>query len=160
MVEKIRIYEYAKKVGKSSKEIINILVDANIQAGKHMSYLSEEEFIYLEGIFNKKEHHKEKNKKIVDKKNKKPKLNKKKKIKKDKRKKNSKEQPATIVSSVEDNINSNVILVKEVMTVAELAEKFEISSTDLIKKLFVELKIMANINQTLTFEQIELIAIA
>ena len=46
------------------------------------------------------------------------------------------------------------------MTVAELAEKFEISSTDLIKKLFVELKIMANINQTLTFEQIELIAIA
>ncbi len=160
MVEKIRIYEYAKKVGKSSKEIINILVDANIQAGKHMSYLSEEGFIYLEGIFNKKEHHKEKNKKIVDKKNKKPKLNKKKKIKKDKRKKNSKEQPATIVSSVEDNINSNVILVKEVMTVAELAEKFEISSTDLIKKLFVELKIMANINQTLTFEQIELIAIA
>lgn len=160
MVEKIRIYEYAKKVGKSSKEIINILVDANIQAGKHMSYLSEEGFIYLEGIFNKKEHHKEKNKKIVDKKNKKPKLNKKKKIKKDKRKKNSKEQPATIVSSVEDSINSNVILVKEVMTVAELAEKFEISSTDLIKKLFVELKIMANINQTLTFEQIELIAIA
>lgn len=160
MVEKIRIYEYAKKVGKSSKEIINILVDANIQAGKHMSYLSEEGFIYLEGIFNKKEHHKEKNKKIVDKKNKKPKLNKKKKIKKDKRKKNSKEQPATIVSSVEDNIDSNVILVKEVMTVAELAEKFEISSTDLIKKLFVELKIMANINQTLTFEQIELIAIA
>lgn len=160
MVEKIRIYEYAKKVGKSSKEIINILVDANIQAGKHMSYLSEEGFIYLEGIFNKKEHHKEKNKKIVDKKNKKPKLNKKKKIKKDKRKKNSKEQPATIVSSVEDNINSNVILVKEVMTVAELAEKFKISSTDLIKKLFVELKIMANINQTLTFEQIELIAIA
>lgn len=160
MVEKIRIYEYAKKVGKSSKEIINILVDANIQAGKHMSYLSEEGFIYLEGIFNKKEHHKEKNKKIVDKKNKKPKLNKKKKIKKDKRKKNSKEQPATIVSTVEDNINSNVILVKEVMTVAELAEKFEISSTDLIKKLFVELKIMANINQTLTFEQIELIAIA
>ena len=69
MVEKIRIYEYAKKVGKSSKEIINILVDANIQAGKHMSYLSEEGFIYLEGIFNKKEHHKEKNKKIVDKKN-------------------------------------------------------------------------------------------
>ena len=39
MVEKIRIYEYAKKVGKSSKEIINILVDANIKAGKNMSYL-------------------------------------------------------------------------------------------------------------------------
>ena len=44
------------------------------------------------------------------------------------------------------------------MTVCELSEVLSVSSTELIKKLFMELKIMANINQSLTLEQIELIA--
>ncbi len=44
------------------------------------------------------------------------------------------------------------------MTVGELSEVLSIGSTELIKKLFMELKIMANINQSLTLEQIELIA--
>ena len=44
------------------------------------------------------------------------------------------------------------------MTVGELSEVLSVSSTELIKKLFMELKIMANINQSLTLEQIELIA--
>lgn len=45
------------------------------------------------------------------------------------------------------------------MTVGELASALSITSTELIKILFIELKIMANINQSLTLEQIELIAI-
>ena len=44
------------------------------------------------------------------------------------------------------------------MTVGELSEVLSVNSTELIKKLFMELKIMANINQSLTLEQIELIA--
>ena len=44
------------------------------------------------------------------------------------------------------------------MTVGELSEVLNVGSTELIKKLFMELKIMANINQSLTLEQIELIA--
>ena len=44
------------------------------------------------------------------------------------------------------------------MTVGELSDVLSVSSTELIKKLFMELKIMANINQSLTLEQIELIA--
>ena len=44
------------------------------------------------------------------------------------------------------------------MTVGELSEVLSVSSTELIKKLFMELKIIANINQSLTLEQIELIA--
>ncbi len=44
------------------------------------------------------------------------------------------------------------------MTVGELSEALNVGSTELIKKLFMELKIMANINQSLTLEQIELIA--
>lgn len=44
------------------------------------------------------------------------------------------------------------------MTVGELSEVLSVGSTELIKKLFMELKIMANINQSLTLEQIELIA--
>ena len=42
--------------------------------------------------------------------------------------------------------------------VGELSEVLSVNSTELIKKLFMELKIMANINQSLTLEQIELIA--
>ena len=44
------------------------------------------------------------------------------------------------------------------MTVGELSEVLSVNSTELIKKLFMELKIMANINQSLTLAQIELIA--
>ncbi|MBF0848857.1 translation initiation factor IF-2 N-terminal domain-containing protein, partial [Streptococcus danieliae] len=86
------------------------------------------------------------------------KKNKKKKNKKEKQKKTAKQQPAMIESPSEETISDDTILVKDNMTVAELADVLSITSTELIKKLFVELKIMANINQSLTLEQIELIA--
>ncbi|QWQ39417.1 translation initiation factor IF-2 [Gemella sp. zg-570] len=179
-MEKIRIHEYAKKVDKSSKEIIKALKDANIAVGNHMSMLTEEGFLILEKLFNKKEEVKnqksEKTERVKEEKNKKRnseilennldkelfknnKKNKKKKIKKEKNKKSNKQQPAMIEVPSENNISDDTILVKEGMTVGELASALSITSTELIKKLFIELKIMANINQSLTLEQIELIAI-
>ncbi|MBU0278548.1 translation initiation factor IF-2 [Gemella sp. zg-1178] len=179
-MEKIRIHEYAKKVDKSSKEIIKALKDANIAVGNHMSMLTEEGFLILEKLFNKKEEVKnqknDKTERVKEEKNKKRnseilennvdkelfknnKKNKKKKIKKEKNKKSNKQQPAMIEVPSENNISDDTILVKEGMTVGELASALSITSTELIKKLFIELKIMANINQSLTLEQIELIAI-
>ncbi len=166
-MKKIRVHEYAKQVDKSSKEIIKVLKEANIEVASHMSMLTEEGIVELEKVFNKQEEPKEKNKKHknkniedydLEKTQNQSKKNKKKKIKKEKNKKNKQQQPAMIEVPTEENISEDTILVKEGMTVGELATVLGITSTELIKKLFVELKIMANINQSLTLEQIELIA--
>ena len=83
---------------------------------------------------------------------------KRKKNKKEKNKKSNKQQPAIIEAPTEETISEDTILVRDGMTVGELSEVLSVNSTELIKKLFMELKIMANINQSLTLEQIELIA--
>ena len=75
-----------------------------------------------------------------------------------KNKKSNKQQPAIIEAPTEETISEDTILVRDGMTVGELSEVLSVNSTELIKKLFMELKIMANINQSLTLEQIELIA--
>ena len=153
-MKKVRIYEYAKEVGKQSKDLITVLKDANIEVSNHMSMLTEEGLAKLDSVF-KKQEKAEQNEQSSNNEGKK---NKKKKIKKDKNKKSQKQQPAIIEAPSEETISEDTILVKDGMTVGELSEVLNIGSTELIKKLFMELKIMANINQSLTLEQIELIA--
>lgn len=153
-MKKVRIYEYAKEVGKKSKDLITVLKDANIEVSNHMSMLTEEGLAKLDSVF-KKQEKAEQNEQSSNNEGKK---NKKKKIKKDKNKKSQKQQPAIIEAPSEETISEDTILVKDGMTVGELSEVLNIGSTELIKKLFMELKIMANINQSLTLEQIELIA--
>ena len=153
-MKKVRIYEYAKEVGKQSKDLIAVLKDANIEVSNHMSMLTEEGLAKLDSIF-KKQEQATKNEQSSSNEGKK---NKKKKVKKEKVKKSQKQQPAIIEAPSEETISEDTILVKDGMTVGELSEVLSIGSTELIKKLFMELKIMANINQSLTLEQIELIA--
>lgn len=153
-MKKVRIYEYAKEVGKQSKDLITVLKDANIEVSNHMSMLTEEGLAKLDSVFKKQE----KTAKNDQSSNNEGKKNKKKKIKKEKNRKTQKQQPAIIEAPSEETISEDTILVKDGMTVGELSEVLNIGSTELIKKLFMELKIMANINQSLTLEQIELIA--
>ena len=153
-MKKVRIYEYAKEVGKQSKDLITVLKDANIEVSNHMSMLTEEGLAKLDSVFKKQEKAVQNDKSS----NNEGKKNKKKKIKKEKNKKAQKQQPAIIEAPSEETISEDTILVKDGMTVGELSEVLSIGSTELIKKLFMELKIMANINQSLTLEQIELIA--
>ena len=153
-MKKVRIYEYAKEVGKQSKDLITVLKDANIEVSNHMSMLTEEGLAKLDSIFKKQEKAVQNDKSS----NNEGKKNKKKKIKKEKNRKAQKQQPAIIEAPSEETISEDTILVKDGMTVGELSEVLSIGSTELIKKLFMELKIMANINQSLTLEQIELIA--
>ncbi len=162
-MKKVRVYEYAKEIGKQSKDIISVLKDAEIEVSNHMSMLTEEGLAKLDSVFKKvkKEQPKENNKNNKTE-NSQPKNDnkkaKKKKNKKEKNKKSHKQQPAIIEAPTEETISEDTILVKDGMTVGELSEVLSVSSTELIKKLFMELKIMANINQSLTLEQIELIA--
>ena len=153
-MKKVRIYEYAKEVGKQSKDLITVLKDANIEVSNHMSMLTEEGLAKLDSVFKKQEKATQNDQSS----NNEGKKNKKKKIKKEKNKKAQKQQPAIIEAPSEETISEDTILVKDGMTVGELSEVLSIGSTELIKKLFMELKIMANINQSLTLEQIELIA--
>ena len=162
-MKKVRVYEYAKEIGKQSKDIISVLKDAEIEVSNHMSMLTEEGLAKLDSVFKKvkKEQPKENNKKNKTENNQPKNDNKKakkKKNKKEKNKKSHKQQPAIIEAPTEETISEDTILVKDGMTVGELSEDLSVSSTELIKKLFMELKIMANINQSLTLEQIELIA--
>ena len=153
-MKKVRIYEYAKEVGKQSKDLITVLKDANIEVSNHMSMLTEEGLAKLDSVFKKQEQAAQNDQSS----NNEGKKNKKKKVKKEKNKKAQKQQPAIIEAPSEETISEDTILVKDGMTVGELSEVLSIGSTELIKKLFMELKIMANINQSLTLEQIELIA--
>ena len=162
-MKKVRVYEYAKEIGKQSKDIISVLKDAEIEVSNHMSMLTEEGLAKLDSVFKKvkKEQPKENNKKNKTENNQPKNDNKKakkKRNKKEKNKKSHKQQPAIIEAPTEETISEDTILVKDGMTVGELSEVLSVSSTELIKKLFMELKIMANINQSLTLEQIELIA--
>ena len=159
-MKKVRVYEYAKEIGKQSKDIISVLKDAEIEVSNHMSMLTEEGLAKLDSVFKKvkKEQPKENNKTENNQPKNDNKKAKKKKNKKEKNKKSHKQQPAIIEAPTEETISEDTILVKDGMTVGELSEVLSVSSTELIKKLFMELKIMANINQSLTLEQIELIA--
>ena len=140
-MKKVRVYEYAKEIGKQSKDIIKVLRESEIEVSNHMSMLTEEGLAKLDSIFKAKKEE--------------PKAEK---VASNQNKKSNKQQPAIIEAPTEETISEDTILVRDGMTVGELSEVLSVNSTELIKKLFMELKIMANINQSLTLEQIELIA--
>ena len=157
-MKKVRVYEYAKEIGKQSKDIIKVLRESEIEVSNHMSMLTEEGLAKLDSIFKAKKEEPKAEKVASNQNQSDTKKHKKKKNKKDKNKNSNKQQPAIIEAPTEETISEDTILVRDGMTVGELSEVLSVNSTELIKKLFMELKIMANINQSLTLEQIELIA--
>lgn len=157
-MKKVRVYEYAKEIGKQSKDIIKVLRESEIEVSNHMSMLTEEGLAKLDSIFKVKKEEPKAEKVASNQNQSDTKKHKKKKNKKEKNKKSNKQQPAIIEAPTEETISEDTILVRDGMTVGELSEVLSVNSTELIKKLFMELKIMANINQSLTLEQIELIA--
>ena len=157
-MKKVRVYEYAKEIGKQSKDIIKVLRESEIEVSNHMSMLTEEGLAKLDSIFKAKKEEPKAEKVASNQNQSDTKKHRKKKNKKEKNKKSNKQQPAIIEAPTEETISEDTILVRDGMTVGELSEVLSVNSTELIKKLFMELKIMANINQSLTLEQIELIA--
>ena len=157
-MKKVRVYEYAKEIGKQSKDIIKVLRESEIEVSNHMSMLTEEGLAKLDSIFKAKKEEPKAEKVASNQNQSDTKKHKKKQNKKEKNKKSNKQQPAIIEAPTEETISEDTILVRDGMTVGELSEVLSVNSTELIKKLFMELKIMANINQSLTLEQIELIA--
>ena len=167
-MSKKRIYEYAKEVNVKSKEIIDELKKMDVEVSNHMQALEDDQIKMLDKKFksskneeNKKQntqnnHQKQQNKKDnnQNKSNSKKKNNKNSKNNKNNKnnKKGKNNKPAA-----EPKEMPSKITYEEGITVGELADKLNIESSDIIKKLFL-LGIVANINQSLDEETLELIA--
>ncbi|WP_462211416.1 translation initiation factor IF-2 [Staphylococcus hominis] len=167
-MSKKRIYEYAKEVNVKSKEIIDELKKMDVEVSNHMQALEDDQIKMLNKKFksskneeNKKQntqnnHQKQQNKKDnnQNKSNSKKKNNKNSKNNKNNKnnKKGKNNKPAA-----EPKEMPSKITYEEGITVGELADKLNIESSDIIKKLFL-LGIVANINQSLDEETLELIA--
>ncbi|MBL7573080.1 translation initiation factor IF-2 [Staphylococcus saccharolyticus] len=176
-MSKKRIYEYAKELNLKSKEIIDELKNLNVEVSNHMQALEEDQIKALDKKFkvqqnnsdNKKHtqdnHQKSDNKQNTNQKsnqqnknsqnsqNKKNNKGKQQNNKGNKNNKNNKPQH----QPYESQEMPSKITYQEGITVGELADKLNVESSGIIKKLFL-LGIMANINQSLDEETLELIA--
>ena len=167
-MSKKRIYEYAKEVNVKSKEIIDELKKMDVEVSNHMQALEDDQIKMLNKKFksskneeNKKQntqnnHQKQQNKKDnnQNKSNSKKKNNKNSKNNKNNKNNNKGNNNK---SAAEPKEMPSKITYEEGITVGELADKLNIESSDIIKKLFL-LGIVANINQSLDEETLELIA--
>lgn len=180
-MSKKRIYEYAKDLKLKSKDVIDELKKMNVEVSNHMQALEPNEIKGLDKKFkpnsskdkqndkaaqnNHKKHqnnNKDKNNNNnnnsgnAKKNNKKGNKNHNKNNNKNnnKHKKNNNQKPAPEQPKKE---MPEKITYLEGITVGELADKMNIESSSIVKKLFL-LGIMANINQSLDDETIELIA--
>lgn len=171
-MSKVRVYELAKKLDMSSKELINKLEELSIEVNSHMSSLEEEEVNIIEELFaeSKKETGKEatgetekkpeakEEPKKTNKKAKKKKLSKKEQKKqRNKGNSGSHEETRREDKTEEKNEVDDIIELEEKIIVKDLAEKLDKNPNEIIGKL-VQLGIMAAINQEVDFETAELIA--
>ena len=167
-MSKKRIYEYAKELNVKSKEIIDELKKMDVEVSNHMQALEDDQIKMLDKKFkssqneeNKKQNTQNNHQKQQSKKdNNQNKSNSKKKNNKNsKNNKNNKNnnKGKNNKSAAEPKEMPSKITYEEGITVGELANKLNIESSDIIKKLFL-LGIVANINQSLDEETLELIA--
>ncbi|SFE38247.1 translation initiation factor IF-2 [Alteribacillus iranensis] len=179
-MKKMRVYEYAKSVNKSSKDIVEQLKKMNINVSNHMSVIDERTIAKLEGKSDSKGKEestasapkKEKNSgggnqkrednqnKAMNKTNKDKKTNNQNK-KQDKRGKNQKgpkkDQRKRSFQEQKPAPTPDKITYSGTLTVGDLAEKLNKDSSEIIKKLMF-LGVMATKNEDLEKETIELIA--
>src|SRR5699024_3118217 len=166
----IRIYEYAKDLKLKSKDIIDELKKMDVEVTSHMQTLEDDQIKALDKVYKPEKSDASENKQQGQNQQK-PSNNKSNANKKDnnqnnknnhknnnKNKKNSKNNNKNKQTKQEEpkEIPSHITY-QEGITVGELAEKINVDSSEIIKKLFL-LGIMANINQALDDETLELIA--
>lgn len=174
-MSKLRVYEIAKDLGITSKELIEKLKNLNIDVKNHMSTVGDDDFEkYLDSISNnpKEEPIEEPIEEPVEEEINAPQMsistNKQKKQKKKGKeksknsfvKKDSRPTPSSRPRPEKDDYMSEKILKlsEESMSVGDLARELGQSPTTIIKKL-MGLGIMASVNQMVELDTIELVAI-
>lgn len=133
---RIRVYELAKEIGLSSKDLIESIADLDLDINSHMSTIEEEDAKLIKELL----------KDEIDK-NKKDKKPKKEIINKNNIAKNEEiEEEEVEIIEIEDNI-----------IVRDLADKLGISATEIIKKL-ITLGYMVSQNQSVDFDVANMVA--
>ena len=175
-MSKQRIYEYAKELNLKSKDIIDELKSMNVEVSNHMQALEKEQITALDKKFrpqkqqnNKQEaqnNHQKSSNKSTQKSNQQQgskqqgnqqTKNNQKKSNQNNNKGNKNNKNNTVKKPVVPKEIPSKISYTEGITVGELADKMNVESAEIIKKLFL-LGIVANINQSLDEDTLELIA--
>lgn len=167
-MSKIRIHEYAKEKGLTSKEIIDFLESKNIEVKSHMSSLEDDVLKVLDAEFNKnakdaaqkpagnkpaaKQNSKQNQQKNNNNKNQRNKQN-----QKNSKNKAPKNQEAKKQEPKKAEPENKHFTYEEGITVGELAEKIGVDSSVIVKDLFM-LGIVTNINQSLDQDSVEVVA--
>ncbi|AWI04002.1 translation initiation factor IF-2 [Clostridium drakei] len=161
-MSKIRVYELAKELGISSKELIGILSsEFGIEVKNHMGVIEDEDAELIKELFAEKEKEKasDPSDTIEEKYEDLAEENLKKSIKVTKIKNKNKENKGQQGS--EENGESNeiekVIEIDETITVKEISEKIGKPTTEVIKQL-IFMGVMAAINQEIDFDTAEKLA--
>ncbi|KFE42855.1 translation initiation factor IF-2 [Staphylococcus agnetis] len=179
-MSKQRIYEYAKSLNIKSKDVIDELKKSGVEVSNHMQTLENDHVKTLDKAFKKdntskeqssskknqtpqggqkkeqpKQNHKKQHNPSKNNGNAKHNKNNKRNNKNNKQNRNQKQKQAA--PTPEPKEMPSKITYTEGITVGELADKLSVDSSEIIKKLFL-LGIMANINQSLDIEALELVA--
>ena len=153
ILAKIRIYELAKELRMSSKELIAKMKDLDLNVSSHMSSLEEEEAEMIRELIEEEKRIKKSSQRSNNKSKKNGSKKKDKKIKKHNSNMdmNHKKQP-------DDNVEVDVktIEIGDTIIVKEFAENIGVSPTELITKL-IGLGVMAGINDSIDFDVASLI---
>ena len=144
---KTRVHELAKTLNVSSKDLIEKLKEFNIIVKNHMSNLKEEEINTILKYYDDQKG--KNNNKDVNTKSDKEYINSNE--DKNKNKKDNKKETAMQKEEQKEDSEIGVIQIGAKVTVKELAEKLEKSSSEIVMKL-MNLKIMATINQEIDFD--------
>lgn len=163
-MSKIRVYEYAKQINKTSKEVINKLKELNLPVSNHMSMIDKDMQTKLNEHFqpNETKAGANRDKKSVnnkaDKEKNSPTKNKKKKSNRRKKEGKQGEAKPAKQNTTENNKSEEVgkITYSGTITVSELADKLNKETNEIIKKLMF-LGVMATKNQDLDEDAVELI---
>src|SRR5699024_4466536 len=163
-MSKIRIHEYAKEKGLTSKEIIDFLESKNIEVKSHMSSLEDDVLKVLDAEFNKnakdaaqKPAGKQPAAKQNSKQNQQKNNNNKNQKQKNSKNKATKNQEAKKQEPKKAEPENKHFTYEEGITVGELAEKIGVDSSVIVKDLFM-LGIVTNINQSLDQDSVEVVA--
>ncbi|QEK12231.1 translation initiation factor IF-2 [Crassaminicella thermophila] len=139
-MSKVRVYQLAKELGISSKELIGKLEELDIAVTNHMSTLDEDTVEIMKELYYEEPKEEIEDKKQIDKKNTKQKKN----------KNNSDE--------VELQADKKIIIMPDTITVQEFSEKIEKSVSEVITKL-IGLGVFASANQQIDFDTAASIAL-
>ncbi|SCG83403.1 Translation initiation factor IF-2 [Proteiniborus sp. DW1] len=158
---KIRIYELAKEIGISTKELMDKLDELNVKVGSHMSSVDKEEAELLKEYIKEESSKKDEDEDIESYDDTNEDFYEKK-ASSSKPKKTKKREENTKVNKEKDkerltNKEIKIIEVDNKIIVKDLAEKVGVSSNQVISKL-IALGVMAGINQEIDFDAASIVA--